>query len=468
MALDIVKLYISLLSEFFMFSDSRVSSPPNTVAEATPPLLPRDSNSLTTAHQLMRVIGEIQDSVNDVNGMEIANEASSSLKGLLESARWKFEDIVIHGWLRDANIFYHLEEWIGSIADPFTTLYLSKLRAFQKEMSACTFKIAGGVDLSSSAATSSSRLVKRKAVAPEFTSKITKAFLDSLFAVLDGLVHLASDESPPGAALPTAVSEVTGATKANPLELVNIQDTVRTSKRFSVESADLIPPILPGQQDTARGVSMEEDKRTLMSVVQELDKTLFQSYVKPKSGALMGMVRNGVLDPQMDWYETPQPREIRPYIFEILMFLVGVHAQVSAAAAPLLERTLNALVEDVAEEALRCFRQVKRFGMGGMLRATLEIEFLHQTLSRYVTPSADQTLSDLYTKISQAYARRPGDENLQANLDGVKKTLADTRRATGIEFLCFRQTKDKAKKEGTSGGSRTREKRREKQPEAGG
>lgn len=62
--------------------------------------------------------------------------------------------------------------------------------------------------------------------------------------------------------------------------------------------------------------------------------------------------------------------EIRPYIFEILMFLVGVHAQVSAAAAPLLERTLNALVEDVAEEALRCFRQVKRFGMGGMLRVS--------------------------------------------------------------------------------------------------
>ena len=50
------------------------------------------------------------------------------------------------------------------------------------------------------------------------------------------------------------------------------------------------------------------------------------------------------------------------------MYLVGVHAQVSAAAAPLLDRTLNALVEDVADEALRCFRQVKKFGMGGMLR----------------------------------------------------------------------------------------------------
>jgi exocyst complex component 2 len=69
---------------------------------------------------------------------------------------------------------------------------------------------------------------------------------------------------------------------------------------------------------------------------------------------------------------------------------------------------------------------------------------MHQTLSRYVTASAAKTLSDLYNKISQAYARRPGDENLQSNLDGVKKTLAETRRATGIEFLCFRQTKERA------------------------
>jgi len=83
--------------------------------------------------------------------------------------------------------------------------------------------------------------------------------------------------------------------------------------------------------------------------------------------------------------------------------------------------------------------------MGGMLRATLEIEFMHQTLSRYVTASAAKTLSELYNKISQAYSRRPGDENLQSNLDGVKKTLADTRRSTGIEFLCFRQNKDRSR-----------------------
>jgi len=160
----------------------------------------------------------------------------------------------------------------------------------------------------------------------------------------------------------------------------------------------------------------------------------------------------------MDWYETPQPTEIRPYMFETLMYLVGVHAQVSEVVPPLLDRTLNALVESLVEEALRCFKQVKRFGMGGMLRATLEIEFMHQTLSRYVTSNTAKMLSDLYTKISQAYARRPGDENLQSNLDGVKRTLSDTRRKTGIEFLCFRVTKEKSS--GTEKGERKEKKER--------
>ncbi|KZT10260.1 uncharacterized protein LAESUDRAFT_721596 [Laetiporus sulphureus 93-53] len=468
MALDIVKLYISLLSEFFMFSDSIMSSPPNTTIDTTPPLLPRNSNALTTGHQLMKIIGEIQDSVNDINGMEISSEASSSLKGLLESARWKFEDILTHAWIRDANIFYYLEDWIGSTIDPYTTVYLSKLRVFQREMTACAFKLAGGADLSSSTTTTTtttSRLAKRKAIAPGFTNKITKAFLDSLFAVLDGLVYLASDESAAANNAQPAMADLTGLARNNPLELVNIQDT-NNRLLLVVSNIDHLKrsliPSMAGELGNTLGISIEEDKRTLMAIVQELYNTLFESYIKPKAGALMGMVRNGVLDPQMDWYETPQPREIRPYVYEILMFLVGAHAQVSSVAAPLLESTLNSLVEDVAEEALRCFRQVKRFGMGGMLRATLEIEFLHQTLSRYVTPSADQTLSDLYTKISQAYARRPGDENLQAHLDGVKKTLADTRRATGIEFLCFRQTKEKSKDKSVSGGMKSKEKVREK------
>jgi hypothetical protein len=44
-----------------------------------------------------------------------------------------------------------------------------------------------------------------------------------------------------------------------------------------------------------------------MTVIQELDKTLFDGYVQPKSSVVMSIVRDGILDSDMDWYETPQP-----------------------------------------------------------------------------------------------------------------------------------------------------------------
>jgi hypothetical protein len=44
-----------------------------------------------------------------------------------------------------------------------------------------------------------------------------------------------------------------------------------------------------------------------MTVVDQLDKTLFENFLKPKVTIVTGKLRSGILDPQMDWYETPQP-----------------------------------------------------------------------------------------------------------------------------------------------------------------
>ena len=55
-------------------------------------------------------------------------------------------------------------------------------------------------------------------------------------------------------------------------------------------------------------------------------------------------------------------------MFRASITLVEIHAQVSRVAEGLLDRVLHAVVEDAAAEALHSFQQVKRFGMGGMLR----------------------------------------------------------------------------------------------------
>ncbi|KAJ3567835.1 hypothetical protein NP233_g6101 [Leucocoprinus birnbaumii] len=404
MALDCVRLYISLISEFFLLSDIVVmlSAGAN---KNMPPMLPTNVHSIATAHYLMKLSGEIHENVNDLNGMDISPEVSSGLKSLLESVKWRFTDILIHAWLRDTNIFYYLEGWRADPSNQHITRYLSYMEHFQRHLTTAAFKLAGGVDLSSSGSTSVSKPVKQNPVPQVFITKITKAFLDALYAFLDGLVLLASDESPIVAGNFLAKEE---SSETNHLDLLDLSDG------------------------------------TLMVVVRELDKTLFDGYVNPKSETLKTVMRGGILDPSMDWYDTPQPTEVRPYMYEALTTLVGIHAQVCSVAEPLLDRTINRLVDQLAEEALRCFRQISRFGMGGMLRATLEIEFMHQTLGKHVTSAAANTLSNLYNTISQAYQRRSGDANFQTHLDGVKKTLAETRRSTSKEFICFRQSKPSA------------------------
>ncbi|CAK5272889.1 unnamed protein product [Mycena citricolor] len=445
MALDIIKLYISLLSQFFTLSDMAVMMSPNGSTKS--PTLPSNSNSLCTAHYLTKILGEIQDTVNEINGMEIASDSESGLKSLLETAKWRFEDLLISAWLRDANLLYYLEEWIASPNDPSATHYLTQMELFQRQVTTAAFKLAGGVDLAS---TTLSKPARQHPIPGAFTTKITKAFIDALYAFMDGLVHLASEESPVVKGKIPHTDAAGGPGGTNPLELLDLMDGDTRLLLVISNLGHLGNAILPSmitQLESAFGITIAEDRQTLMRVVQELDRTLSDGYTKPKVENVTTIIRNGILDPQMDWYETPQPTEIRPYMYEALIFLVSVHAQVSGISEGLLTRILTMLVEALAAQAFVSFKEVPRFGMGGMLRATLEIEFMHQTLGRYVSPAAAKQLGELYTNISKAYSKRPGDEGLQGSLDGVKRTLSDTRRATGIEFLCFRATKPAKKKE---------------------
>ncbi|PPQ68923.1 hypothetical protein CVT24_007667 [Panaeolus cyanescens] len=451
MALDIIKLFISYISEAFNLSDVMAA---NQSQQSLPSIIPRNSHSFSTGHYLLLIFNDIQDAVNEINSINIGQDTGA--KGFMESLKWRFEDIFTRSWLTDASNFYHVEAWVtDSATEPFTTVYIRQFENYQRHMTTVAFKLAGGADPSSSLTKS----LKANVITPPFVSKIAKAFLDAIYAFLDGLVLLASDQSP--VALGKRFD--TTNTVLHSMEHLDLQDLQDGDTRLLLVISNLnhlhkaVIPNMLSQLENAFGVSMNDDRKTLMTVVSELDRTLFEGYVKPKSVAITSMIRSGILDTGMDWFDTPQPTEIRPYMYETLMSLVVVHAQVCSVAEPLLDRTLNILVEDLAGEALRCIRQVKRFGMGGMLRATLEIEFMHQTLGRYVTTTAANTLSDLYNKISQAYTRRPGDENLQAKLDGVKKILADTRRATGIEFLCFRQTKTSSNRRSQPSAARTRD-----------
>lgn len=70
----------------------------------------------------------------------------------------------------------------------------------------------------------------------------------------------------------------------------------------------------------------------MMAVLEQLDETLFGNFLSPKVAIATGKLRSGILDPEMDWYETPQPTG--PFLLQMLLFF---------SPAPPLKRADNGL-----------------------------------------------------------------------------------------------------------------------------
>ncbi|GAA6031944.1 hypothetical protein JCM8097_003354 [Rhodosporidiobolus ruineniae] len=485
MTQDIVTLYVSLLSSFFTLSSStnsptiplsNPSSNPKEDLNATPPLppfVPPISSATTNCHWLLKVLNELMECVSEMGALELAGEATQSLKELVASTRWRFEEAICSCWVRDAKVFYRLETWRPDPDDPAITAFLRQVTSFQRFLAISTYRVAGGSEeranallgasspSSGSAAAAASRNRQDLDIPSEFQRKIQSAFLDGLYAFLDGLVHVAFSDpetifvsAPAGGkrkGLGMEGEEDTGRPKEVDVRNVDIRILLTVSNLTHLRETAI--PRLIHQFQTAFKVDMQTDIQMLMDVTDQLDKILFDDYVKRKSADVAKIIRKGVLGGTVNWYEADKPTEVHPFIYDALLSLVLVHAQVSATAKPLVARTLGSLVEELAQVALEAFSKVERFGMGGMLQATLEIEFMHQTLSQHVSPVADQTLQSIYKTISQSYYRRPNSSanELQQELEGLKRTLVASRRATALQFLCFRRPSKASAPQTTSG-----------------
>ncbi|KAJ3090326.1 hypothetical protein HK102_004105 [Quaeritorhiza haematococci] len=229
-------------------------------------------------------------------------------------------------------------------------------------------------------------------------------------------------------------------------------------------------------------LSSSSDSKHYLEAIDHLDTLLVRNYVRRKARAIGQLVRNGVLASGLDWNDLRKPQEVRPYCHEILLLLVMVHAQVSDVSKPLVRRVVGELLHHLAIELLAAFRRVDRFSTGGYLQATLEVDYLQQTLSSYETPPTTtifKLILDTLERGVDAEGSRRNDRNSNRNsssrrksgntgsggsnsrrssmtsagasgkdggvsvvtpemADSVKKLLEEAKRATQVQFLCFR------------------------------
>ncbi|KAJ1537344.1 Exocyst complex component 2 [Cladochytrium tenue] len=186
-----------------------------------------------------------------------------------------------------------------------------------------------------------------------------------------------------------------------------------------------------------------------------LDALLLGNYVRRKALQVAALVRAGVLYSGLDWARLARPSDVRPHIHDVLLVFVACHAEAADAARGSLSRILAELLRLAAVALTGAYREVDTFSDAGALQATLETEFLHQTLGAHETRAAREQFALAYAAIERgaAAARAANgvaggsgaedagardEQQQQQQREAVKDILRRAREAGALQYACFR------------------------------
>lgn len=213
-----------------------------------------------------------------------------------------------------------------------------------------------------------------------------------------------------------------------------------------------VVPGLNAQFENAFSVKLTDEAKTIRDVLGQIDARLFQSYTKQSVERLRDIVQAGLA--ATDWEPAAQqrPQSAKPYVYEALLTLVLVHSQVATTAASLTPQVLSFLLEQTSAQLLEAFGRRPRYSLEALMQATLDVEFVAQTLSHYTTDRATELQSQIYQELD---ARTDNDARarLQSELPEMRSVLKKLREASRNEFACFKKPKRHAKNSSKTGAS---------------
>jgi exocyst complex component 2 len=201
-----------------------------------------------------------------------------------------------------------------------------------------------------------------------------------------------------------------------------------------------IVPSLTTQFENAFSVKLTDESKTIRDVLGQIDARLFQSYTRPSVDNLRNIIRTGVLAP--DWAPdgTSRPNEVKAYVYNALLALVLVHSQVSTTASSLTSQVLSYLLEQISKELLDAFKQRSRYTLAALMQATLDVEFVAQTLSQYTTDRASECQSQIYQELDRG-TDNDARMKLQSELPEMRAVLKRLREGSRSEFACFKKVR---------------------------
>ncbi|PWW76845.1 hypothetical protein C7212DRAFT_351691 [Tuber magnatum] len=411
--------------------------------------VPPGTNSLSGVHYLGKILvltGNASVAICEMVGRFGRTDIAERFRAMVSGSRERAVVAVCAAWLKDAGDCKFLEDWMRAGDNRDVTRMPGLFGAFEREV------ISGmqAVVYLNKVVRSDSSVIPPPST--KLLSHVRAQFVRSLYKSLQGMVENAKkpldldtwDENQTDLASPVtsvAPRNLTAYSVDSKDKNVRI---LLTLSNLQLLRNDVVPELI-GAFENAFSVKLTDESKTIRDAQSQIDAQLFEEYTKPLISSLSDTIRLGVLSPS--WPPPPGKlaTSVRPYIYTALLSLVLVHSQIATTAPSLTHPILSYLLEAVSEQLLEAFKQRRKFSLGELLQAALDVEFVNQTLSQYNTPRASELQQGVYVELdrgSDAEARL----GLREGLGGMKKILAELRGGSRAEFLCFRAKKSSSKK----------------------
>lgn len=226
-----------------------------------------------------------------------------------------------------------------------------------------------------------------------------------------------------------------------------------TLSNIKALQADLVPQLVTNFE-TSFSVRLTDEAKTIRDVIRQIDDRLFQSYTKPILGTLNKAIFKGVTAHNFV-PPTTRPEQVRPYVNQTMLTLVLVHTEISTtipsnsntamsrsstAPSPLLNTVLSHLLVQVSSSLLAAFSSRPSYSLAALMQATLDTEFILQTMTQYTTEESSNVQGQIYGELDRRTTHE-AQAHLQPELEEMKVVLRKLKDRTKGEFACFRKAK---------------------------
>jgi exocyst complex component 2 len=423
---------------------------------------PPHSNALSAVQYLQKILVLVAISANEMVALgPVSNNTAlyEKIKAMAAGARERSMRAVCEAWSKDAESCKSMEDWIRAPEKRDQTRMPIYFEAFER-------KVLQGLQQVLYFSDTTAKPGAREVITPppsKLLQMMRTQFVSTVYKAVSGMLD--NTEVPDQAdddewVLSAGLSFVDIGTASGE---ILVQDAINASSRsmrllLTMSNTKALRneqvPSLIQLFESSFSVKLADESKSIKDVFGQIDTKLFLAYTRPIVARLTKIIKDGINS--TTWVpNTSKPDQVKPYVYAALMQLVRVHSEVSTTvsstgySSPLLGEILSHLLENVSQALLDGFKERKpnTYTLPALMQATLDTEFIAQTMTQYATPKAGEIQGQIYTELDKRTTNE-ARTRLQQELGDMRIVLKKLREGSRNSFGCFKKPRSSDKEKG--------------------